>query len=68
MLSNCACGNPVEIEAGEDGGLMIVCDNCEEVLLTLSSDREAFEAQWNQAVADRKNIELQFIDRLRGLM
>ena len=66
-LSNCACGTPVEIKAGEDGGLMIVCENCDEVMITLSDDHEAFERQWNEAVSDRTNKELAFIGDLREL-
>lgn len=68
MLSNCACGSPVEIEAGEDGGLIIVCGTCDEFMISLSDDREYFTARWNQSVSDRTNKELAFIGSIRGLM
>jgi hypothetical protein len=64
---NCACGNPVEIEAGEDGGLMIVCDLCNTILINLSSDRERFITEWNQSVLERKNGWLNFMSMLAEL-
>ena len=53
-LQKCACGNSVNIEAGEDGGLIIVCDLCNNILITLSNDEEAFTTEWNQSVAEKK--------------
>lgn len=67
-LSNCACGNPVEVVAGEDGGLVIVCSQCKAVLINLSDDVDAFAAEWNQSVEDRHNSELELIGKIRELM
>lgn len=65
MLSNCACGSPVEIEAGEDGGLSIYCNICHATATTLSSDVDAFTIEWNQSVDDSKNSWMALVDSMK---